>query len=142
MSARKIGEQILPFGPLMRASRCDTQGQLAELLGMSRRNLTRYVQQGMSMRVAERFCDRLGLFPVEVWGDDWLDAVVMFELWRQVARAFRLAQQRQWRSLARARDLRRERARWVQWRNQARGPHRCALDGCRCGTREIEEAVA
>ena len=52
------------------------QTVLAELLGVSRRAVSRWAMSGVPLRSAEDACDRLGIHPCEVWGDDWIDAAL------------------------------------------------------------------
>lgn len=49
---------------------------MAELVGRPRDVICRWQREGgIPLRAAEDCCDALGLHPVEVWGDDWIDAV-------------------------------------------------------------------
>lgn len=49
---------------------------LAELVGVSRRSVWRWSLEGIPLVSAEHACDALGLHPCQVWGDEWIDAVL------------------------------------------------------------------
>lgn len=86
----------LPFGPLVRLSRveeavttfafgynpeteCDLPcpaRAFSEATGFSRRAYARWQVEGIPLSSAEQACDRLGLHPCEVWGDEWIVAVL------------------------------------------------------------------
>lgn len=49
---------------------------LAELVGRSQRQMSRWRAEGVPLPAAEDACDRLGLHPCEVWGDAWIAAAL------------------------------------------------------------------
>src|SRR4051812_36183159 len=93
--APQVGPR-LPFGPLIRLSRVEeavtervflfnsdvdaTQPcpalAFSEATGCSRRAYHRWQTEGIPLSSAEQACDRLGLHPCEVWGDEWIVAVL------------------------------------------------------------------
>lgn len=72
---------------------------LAELAGVSKRQVQRWRHDGIPLSIAEDICDTLGLHPCEVWGDTWIEAVLSMgddediEAWRFLERRYR-----QWRA--------------------------------------------
>lgn len=71
----------LPVAPLMRTAGLDTDSDLARCLGY--RNVRemgrvfdwyRIKREGLTWYRADEFACALGLHPMEVWGDDWLEA--------------------------------------------------------------------
>lgn len=86
----------LPYEPLLRLSGCEyavvptsiptadtvvwvpaSQTVLAELIGVHRQTVSKWSVSGVvPYYAAERACDALHIHPCEVWGDEWIDAVV------------------------------------------------------------------
>lgn len=71
----------LPIAPLMRAANLDTDSDLARCLGY--RNVSdmgrtldwyRLKREGLTWTRADQLSCALGMHPMEVWGQDWLDA--------------------------------------------------------------------
>lgn len=71
----------LPVAPLMRAANLDTDSDLARALGY--RNVKdmgrtldwyRLKREGLTWARADQLACALGRHPMEVWGDDWLEA--------------------------------------------------------------------
>lgn len=65
----------VPFGPIDRTLvTCDKD--FADHLGVSRRQIIRWRQTGVSIPRAEDICDHFGVHPAEVWGAAWFETVV------------------------------------------------------------------
>lgn len=118
---------------------------LGRMMGRSstasaRRHAHRCQHDGLTFWEADRLATRLGLHPRMVWGDAYFTAQDGTEHLGELERLLKVlgawvrAQLRE-----DARD-RASRAEWVRWCNERR-PHRCALDGCRCGDRVLEVAA-
>jgi hypothetical protein len=56
-----------PFDALAVATGTDTNGQIADLLGVTRRTIQRAKRDGLSLHQAYEWCDRLRLHPFELW---------------------------------------------------------------------------
>lgn len=113
------------FGPV-------SDGEKAERLGVTRNSVVRARRHGLRLtpRRAEELAVRAGWLPEEVWGASWRWSEEAWAAWRagQVAVRNRRRDER----------LRRRRGErfwgWPDWYRVR--PHRCAVDGCRCGLRE------
>lgn len=60
-----------------------TAVDLGEILGVSRKTITRYVRDGIPWVSAEDLCDQIGVHPKEVWNDYYFilyDYELMFEV--------------------------------------------------------------
>lgn len=71
----------LPVAPLMRAANLDTDSDLARCLGYRNvRDMARTIdwyrlkREGLTWNRADQLAVALGRHPMEVWGDDWLEA--------------------------------------------------------------------
>lgn len=64
----------LDVAPLIAASQRGTGNSLAEDLGCDRRQVTRWVNNGVPVDTADRLAVALGMHPAEVWGSGWWGA--------------------------------------------------------------------
>lgn len=71
--------RALPIEPLLRTLRldgADTVLEISERFGLHRHRLTRDIADGrISVTAADRIAIRIGLHPILIWGDQWLDPV-------------------------------------------------------------------
>lgn len=63
----------LPYDPL--ATIEPSRSALARRARTHREDLWRLERDGVTLRMADRICDALGVHPIELWGDDYLAAV-------------------------------------------------------------------
>lgn len=68
----------LPYAPL--CAFAPTRKALARRLDIDRHALVILERNGITLAAADRICDRLGVHPTEIWGDDWLTAVLADDL--------------------------------------------------------------
>lgn len=62
----------IPTRPLLDYLGADVARQLAERCGVTMRTIFRWSGGlGTNMSTAESVCDRLGIYPTEVWGEEW-----------------------------------------------------------------------
>lgn len=67
--ARLLADQGCPAGGCLTIG-CDRA--IANVLGVTRRQVQRYRHEGVSERQADRIAARLGMHPGDVWGwDEW-----------------------------------------------------------------------
>lgn len=70
-------EPKVPFAPIETYCATDRRA-LAELLGISHRAVDRIITERgrqVPLSYAERYAERLGVHPIELWGDAYLAAV-------------------------------------------------------------------
>ena len=101
-----------PLAPLLVADKVDTYGELGDLLGITRRSVQRYADEGISLYGADRLACRLGMHPCLVWPEWW---PTVEELEAAEEEAARLPQRETERILRR-----RERQRERYWRARQR----------------------
>jgi hypothetical protein len=66
----------LPLDPLLRATRM-TPTELRNAVNTFSANITRAQRDGLSVEVADRWAVRLNLHPVEVWDEQWIEALAV-----------------------------------------------------------------
>lgn len=69
----------LPFEPLHALADIAPDApprELAALFGVQTHHVYRWRADGLTLHAAEDACDRLGVHPCEVWGDDWIKAAL------------------------------------------------------------------
>jgi hypothetical protein len=71
----------LPLAPLLAHVDTPDLGAAAGLLGISYRNLTRYLSEGVYGPTADRFATRLGVHPRAVWGEQYDAAEDWHAVW-------------------------------------------------------------
>lgn len=126
----------LPLGPLLDASGayraptaspnllCAPHTWLARQVDKPRRTVRRWVHEGVPIHAADEAAIACGFHPAEVWGGEYWSAC--FEQDRIEA------PQREREEAARRAWVERVREYQAVERARERGPHRCAVDGCRC----------
>lgn len=69
-----VNRGFLPLAPLWRVSHCSTADQLAEQVGVSRRQIGRWKRDGIPVNSADRVACALGSHPSVIWGSQWEEA--------------------------------------------------------------------
>lgn len=63
----------LPTRPLFEATRAETNNQLAEMLGISRKAVAAAARRGLTVWKADEWAVRAGLHPSNVWSEEFYD---------------------------------------------------------------------